>query len=368
MDPGRKLHEFYLRIVDPEASGSLVSLARGFLWPLSLVYGGVVWIRNALYYQGYLSSQRAALPVISVGNIMTGGTGKTPFCAWLAAFLRSDGLQPAILSRGYGRDEATGVDDENRMLSSVAPEVPIVVNPDRVEGAERARTSTGANVVVLDDGFQHRRLARDMDIVLVDALMPFGGGHLLPRGLLREPPGELARADVIVITRSDLVSREELRDMRLRIGEFAPETPVACAAHRPSSLQKLLPGGGREQEPLDRLADGRWGAFCGIGNPRAFRDTLLDMETELALFRPFPDHHGYDTGELRELMGEAQKTGCDALVTTEKDAGKLSPLLQSLPQVPVYVLAVGMEITENENGLKDLLRERIADRGRGRSC
>lgn len=367
MDLGQKLHTFYLRVVDSEASGSAVSVARGLLWPLSLLYSGVVRIRNALYHRGYLSSQRAALPVISVGNITAGGTGKTPFCAWLAAFLQSEGLQPAILSRGYGHDEATGVDDENRMLSSAAPDVPIVINPDRVEGAATARAHAGADVAVLDDGFQHRRLARDVDIVLVDALLPFGGGHLLPRGLLREPPEGLARADVVVITRSDLVSREKLREMCSRIGEFAPDTPVAFAAHRPESLQKLRPGGGREQEPLDTLMDGRWGAFCGIGNPRGFRETLRETGTDVALFRPFPDHHSYEADELQELMDDAGQAGCDALVTTEKDAGKLLPLLQSLRQVPVYVLTVEMQITENEERLKALLRERITSRADGRS-
>ena len=360
-----RMHSFYMRVVDPEERGAGLAFVRGLLLPTSLLYGGISWVRNYLYDAGYLSASRAELPVISVGNITAGGTGKTPFCAWLVGFLQDEGKEPAILSRGYGHDEETGLDDENRLLSSRAPDVPIVVNPDRVEGAATARRHAGADVAVLDDGFQHRRLARDLDIVLVDALLPFGGGHMLPRGILREPLSGLGRADVVVLTRSDMVDRDRLGEIRSRLAELAPDAPVACAAHRPAGLSRLLPGGGRQKENLEELESGPWGAFCGIGNPRGFRGTLEELGADVRSFRAFPDHYRYEADTLRGLMEEGRAQGCERLVTTEKDAGKVSPLLQSLPQTPVYVLQVEMQVTENRGAIEDAVRECVAGGGAG---
>ena len=288
------------------------------------------------------------LPVISVGNITAGGTGKTPFVAWLARFLILNKRRPVVLSRGYGRDEATGIDDENRMLGSMAPEAPVIVNPDRVQGAATARETTDGDVLILDDGFQHRQIARDLDIVLLDAMFPFGGGSQLPLGYLREPIKGIARADLIVLTRTDLVPTDRVERLKERLAEFFDEQEIVCAVHRPEGLRRLEPAGddGRELD-LDRLRSGRWAAFCGIGNPESFRETLRELGATIESFAPYADHHHYRRADLKGLMDEAVAAGCGGLVTTEKDAAKVERFVDADDPLPVLALRVKMDFAEN---------------------
>ena len=343
-------------MVDPGERGLALGLCRALLSTAATGYGLAVRARNACYNRGWRAVHRAGVPVISIGNITAGGTGKTPFAAWLVGRLKDWELNPAILSRGYGRDSGSGLDDENRMLSALAPDAPIVVGPDRVRGAARAVGECAAGVLVLDDGFQHRRLARDLDIVLVDALAPLGGVHLLPRGLLREPLSSFRRADVIVITRSDLVPRAALQGIKKELRKFAPRVDVALAAHGATGLLRLFDmGQDAEPMPLEALKKGRWAAFCGVGNPEAFRITLERLGAELTQFSAFPDHYRYRPSELSELLGQAAQAGCRGLVTTEKDAIKVERTLRGEPPVPVLALQVRMEIVEG----RDMLEERI---------
>lgn len=237
------------------------------------LFGLIVDLRGALYERGWLPAERVEVPVISIGNLSAGGTGKTPFTIWLAEELLSRGRRPGVVSRGYRSGE--GENDESRMLAGRLPSVERIENPERAAGA-RDLIARGADVILLDDGFQHRRLRRDLDLVLIDATRPWGlpsesEGRapvraLLPRGLLREKPPALARADALVITRSDQVPAETLAELEASLIEQAPGPAILHAVHRPRRLRDV-DGGSHELEELDgREVD----LASGIGNPDAF--------------------------------------------------------------------------------------------------
>lgn len=292
-----------------------------------LLYEAVVRLRNARYDHPS-AVRRASLPVISVGNITVGGTGKTPVVEWIARRLLDDGHRPAIVSRGYGGTAGRGpllvssgtgplcqperCGDEPYQLATTLPGVPIVVGSDRPAGAEEARRR-GADVVVLDDGFQHRRLARDLDIVLLDAGSPFGNGLLLPAGPLREPLDGLRRADLFLITRSERTAEHPLVEQQVR--QYNRDAPLLRAGHRRVGFVS------RGGEPVP--APGRAVAFCGIGNPESFRADLLAEGIEIVEFLPFPDHHAYGRDDLQRIVQAAEPQGA-ATITTEKDLARLS--------------------------------------------
>ena len=349
-----KLVSCHRRIVDPDCRGPLLALARTVLAPLGGLYGMVTSFRNAAYGRGWIDQFHADVPVISVGNITAGGTGKTPFTIRLASMLLDKGRRPAVLSRGYGGGEDSGVDDENDLIRDALPGVPLIINPDRCQGARRATTRHGADVLVMDDGFQHRRLARDLDIVLLDALQPFGGGSLLPRGLLREPLSGLERADILVLTRSDKVDRERLDKIKKRVELRIGEKPVLEARHQPVRLVRTTPDG-EEALDLKPLKEGRWAGVCAIGNPRAFRLTLRELGVDLVSFDAFPDHHHYTRNDAEELRARARGAGACGIVGTAKDAKKLAPLWPSDSSVPFHYLAIELRLSSGA----DLLSNRI---------
>jgi tetraacyldisaccharide 4'-kinase len=288
----------------------------------ALAYDGVTRLRNR-HYDNPRNRRRVELPVISVGNITVGGTGKTPMVAWLAQRILDDGLRPAVVSRGYGDQAGRGPllvsrgegplvgpeisGDEPHLLASSNPGLLVVVGSDRVAGAGLAR-ELGAQVVLLDDGFQHRRLERDLDIVLLDASNPFGNYRMLPAGLLRESVRGLSRADVVVITRSGPDESFHLIERVIR--NFAPEALLLRAGHRALGFHDA---GGRPVETPARAV-----AFCGIGNPARFRADLVRAGVEVVEFRSFRDHRRYEAAELRELAALAGSRDLP-LVTTEKD-------------------------------------------------
>ncbi len=352
------LFRLHRAVIDPARGGPLLALLRGALLIASAGYGAAVRARNALYRCGCKRSEHPGVPVVSVGNVTAGGTGKTPLVAWLARLLVIRRMRPAILSRGYGRHEGLGLDDENAMLARMAPDVPVVVDPDRLRGARTARREHGADALILDDGFQHRRIARDLDVVLVDALHPFGAGHLLPRGLLREPLGALRRADLLLVTRADLVEPRRLDQIKERLRELAPDAPLACCRTVPAGLRPL--GGGPELPP-EELGEGRWAAFCGIGNPEGFRRTL-----ERAGWRPggltvFSDHERYSGPQVCELLEAAARAGCERVVTTEKDAVKVAPLLEGAAGPPLYALRMELDFTEGSKLLTGAVLEAVGE-------
>ncbi len=352
MDTKEWICHIHRRLTDPEDRSVVVIVLRVLLWPLAAVYGGVAALRNVFYETGLKRIEEADVPVISVGNITVGGTGKTPFVVLLCERLMEQDVQPVVLSRGYGADSSSGVDDENDMLKSLLPEVPLVVNPDRAEGARTAVREHDADVLVMDDGFQHRRLARDCDIVLVDALDPFGNGFAVPLGSLREPISGLSRADVIVLTHVDQVPEERLQSIRMRVKQYTDSVPIATAQHTPVSFYEVGSQAGEEATVEDMGGEmDLWGAFCGIGNPEAFLRTLENLELRIKFFRAFPDHHAYTDGDLEQLGDRTREEGGRRLLTTEKDAAKIQRLTDQDREVPIWALRVRMTIATGKSDL-----------------
>ncbi len=227
------------------------------------------------------------------------------------------------------------------MLARLA-DAPVVVDPDRVRGAARAVAEHGADVLIMDDGFQHRRLARDLDVVLIDALWPFGAGHMMPRGLLREPLEGLTRADFIVLTRANLVEEEDLEALKERLTELAPHAPVAVCR---TVMHGLRPMGRAEQSDPAELQRACWAACCGIGNPEGFLRTLEEAGCGLGAVDIFPDHQPYTAAQVQGVADRARASGCRGVITTEKDAVKIEPLLRELDgrPPPFYALQIDMD-------------------------
>jgi tetraacyldisaccharide 4'-kinase len=342
------------------------------LAPLGMLYGAVTRARLRLYRSGILKTENVGAPVVSVGNLTAGGTGKTPLVEWAARSLAGEGLRACVLTRGYGRaDEGRRVvaSDGARVLAEVAecgdePRLlaekllgvaSVVCDRDRVAAAVWARAELGAEVFVLDDGFQHLRLARDLDIVTVDATAPWGGGHMLPRGLLREPVGALARADCVVITRSDLAP--ELESLRAGVARLT-RARVFVSRVRTRGMRRI---GGADEEGARAsvesvVAAGPVAAFCAVGNPRAFFEQLRREGFDLRHTHPFPDHHAYTRAEVETFARESESKGARALLTTAKDAVKLREHAFTLP---CYVVEIELEFDE-EDTLRGLIKEAIS--------
>jgi tetraacyldisaccharide 4'-kinase len=294
-----------------------------------LAFRAAVLVRRTLYDRGWLRCRRVGVPLISVGNLSTGGTGKTPFCAWLVRELAARGLRPGLLSRGY-RAPRGGRNDEALLLERACPSVPHVQDPDRVRGA-LALVRDGVDAIVLDDGFQHRRLARDLDVVLVDATRPWGlppprdGSRrehepmcaLLPRGFLREPRSSLARADAIVLTRTEQVDPAVLLALERELERNASGRPIVHASHR---ARRVVDERGSIFEP-SALAGREVDLVSAIGNPEAFENSVRATGAIVREHRVFPDHHDYAREDLDGLGASGR-----ALVTTTKDAVKLERL------------------------------------------
>jgi len=336
-------------IVDPQSYRTLVSgQVRGFwpgmqrcgLWTISFPYRWGMGLRNRLYELGWRQTIRAAVPVVSVGNLTLGGTGKTPCVEYVARYYRERDLQVAILSRGYQPSGNTGSrNDEALVLEQNLPDVPHLQGADRAALAQLAVAELESEVLILDDGFQHRRLARDLDIVLLDATEPWGYGHYFPRGLLREGPASLRRADAIVLTRCDQVAVVERGRLRRDAQRHAPQATLVESVHRP--LDWIDADG--HSVPLEQLQARPVSAFCGLGNPEAFRRSLTALGMAPLDFRTFPDHHAYTRTDVQDLHAWARKQPADAvLATTQKDLVKLR--LTQLGGKELWALRIGLHL------------------------
>ncbi len=344
----------FRQLVDGSRRGPAAAVARAGLAALAAPYAAAVRLRNLAYDRGLLAVHAAPVPVVSVGNLTLGGTGKTPLVAWVARCASAAGCTPAIVSRGYGAAPGQ-TSDEAAELALVLPGVPHLADRDRVAAASAA-ASAGADVVVLDDGFQHRRLARTLDIVAIDATDPFGCGHLFPRGLLREPLAGIARAQAAVLTRADAVAadrRRAIREILLEAAGGAGPHAWAEAVHEP---HRLRTSAGREHA-LDAVRGRRVAAFCGIGNPEAFRRTLAGLGPDLVEFRAFPDHHAYDAADAADLGARARASQAEFVVTTLKDLVKLPH--ETLGGVPLVAVEITLRLVAGAAELEHLVRTAI---------
>ncbi|MGC8638909.1 MAG: tetraacyldisaccharide 4'-kinase [Isosphaeraceae bacterium] len=344
----------FLRLIRGQTRGPLAGLARCGLGVAASGYGLAIRARNLGYERGWKRACRAAVPVISVGNITLGGTGKTPMVEWLARWFRRRGVRVTIISRGYGR--AGGLNDEGLVLEENLADVPHLQDPDRVRLASIAALELETELIVLDDGFQHRRLARDLDLVMLDALDPFGLDRLFPRGLLREPKSSLRRAGVVVLSRADLLDPAARHDIRIQVQKLAPGVPFVECRHAPVDL---IDGEGQEH-PLVELAGKQVAAFCGIGNPEGFRRTLEPLCQHVLDLKVFPDHHSYNAADVHALASWAAGLGANLALTTQKDLVKLRAA--PLGPVPLRGLRIGLEITDGLPALEGLLEPLVPGR------
>lgn len=322
--------ETFLEIVGGKRKGFGTALLRLFLRLLSFGYGGAVSLRNFLFDCRFKRIERLGVPVVSVGNLTMGGTGKTPMVSALLRYALTRGKKPAVLSRGYRasnyREEETEnpfrrQNDEAAELAVEFPDVPHYLFPNRVRaGKALLRDYPKTDLVVLDDGFQHRRLARDFDIVLIDALDPFGGG-IFPAGFLREPVSGLRRADAVILTRADLVSKERREEVAERVNRFAPQAVWAETVPVPFSLYRFTPSGWETASFETVTKAEEWLPFCGLGNPLGFYRMLEQKGVKIREGVSLPDHVSPDKRALARL--EQESRGCTGFLTTMKDLVKL---------------------------------------------
>lgn len=318
---------------------------------MAWTYGRGVALRNYLYDKGILDVHDLGVRTISVGNITLGGTGKTPLVAYIASELANRGEKVCILTRGYRREDeskrvlvsdgekvladfATAGDEPVELATKLLGKAIVIADADRVGAAEWARRKFGVTAFVLDDGFQHRKVKRDLDFVCIDATDPFGGGKLMPAGSLREPVGNLARADMVVITRVEQAAN--ILDLGSQLSDVAPDAAVIECQ---TKLVQLEPLGNKDRpsDPQDLFA------FCGLGNPDNFFNFLRHIGLNVLGTRAFPDHHRYTRADVDALEASAHLAGAGALVTTAKDAVKFDARQFSLP---CFVAEIAVELSE----------------------
>ena len=336
------------------------------LSPLSALYSAAVRTRLAAYQRGLLSTSRLPKPVISIGNLTVGGTGKTPLVEWVCRALAAD-RKICVLSRGYGREKSKRrvVVSDGASVLATEPEAgdeplllarnlvgvaAVISDANRFSAGLWAVENLGADVFVLDDGFQHLQLERDLNVLVIDATDPWGGGHLLPTGRLREPLSGMARADCIVITRADRAPN--LSSLKEEIAELTSGRPVFSSIMNVRGLKSLAGEivGQKLSEPI--------AAFCGIGNPESFFTQLRAEGLTVARTERFPDHHRYNQTDIDKIIKNGTSAGAKALITTAKDSVKLTGL--QIP-MPCYVLDIDIQLN-NDDEFRTLLNRAIGNK------
>lgn len=339
------------RVITEQEKGPHLQFIRWVLWIFSVIYGALVTWRNDWYKKRIFQPFQFSFPIISVGNLTVGGVGKTPLVEFIARYYSQElHLHPAILMRGY-MDHAAMKSDEAEMLREHLPNIPILVGANRIQQAEIFLQSHQADVFILDDGFQHRRLKRDLDIVVIDSTNPFGNGYLLPRGILREPLNELKRADLIILTKTDLVS--DVTATINQIKHINAVAPVIQTIHQPTGLRDLRC---QKMHPLTHIRQQTIASCSAIGNPVAFEKMLAIQQATLCKAFPFPDHYTYERKDILLISDFCKNNQITSLITTDKDAGKLSPFL-SLIDSSIDVLSMCIEIKFKEG--RDIFCDRI---------
>jgi tetraacyldisaccharide 4'-kinase len=344
--------------------------AASLIFPsLSALYSAATQARLAAYRRGIFPVAKLDNPVVSVGNITTGGTGKSPLVEYVCRAVAREGKRVCILTRGYGRAYpsvqvivsdgskvlagAADAGDEPLMLANSLKGIAAVIsNSDRLSAGMWAIENLGSEVFVLDDGFQHLRLFRDLNIVIVDATNPWGGNHLLPSGRLREPLSGLARADCVVITRSEQC--DDLAPLKADIESLSCGRPIIVSRMKTLRLRRIdglevrlaghMHSDGAKDKPISVAEP--VGAFCGVGNPQSFFNHLRRERYELAFTRAFPDHHNYTQTDLDSLTNQSAAHGAKSLITSAKDSVKLSSFLL---EIPCFVLDIAISIDEEES-------------------
>ncbi len=347
--------QYYRQVISGQRRDSAAAILRFLLSTAAVPYSAAVRVRNFLYERGVLKSRRSQAAVISIGNITAGGTGKTPLVIWLYYFLRGKNINSAILTRGYKTGTSDIQTDEPALLAANCPDAKIIVNPDRLSGAKNAVNTFGSKVLILDDGFQHRRLARNLDIVTIDATQPFGYGKILPAGLLREPMNCLRRADAVVITHCENIADERIEKIESTIRKIKPDITISRSIHQPVVIQYK---DGNEQ-PAEKLQNKKVYAFCGIANPQSFIRLIENLGAKPTGTKFFNDHHYYSRSDLDQICRTAESLSSEIVLTTEKDWTKIAGF-ETPASLPLAYLKIQIQFTSGKGQFIDLIEKLLA--------
>jgi tetraacyldisaccharide 4'-kinase len=349
-------------LVSGASKGLVAVFLRLLLWVASQGYSTIIGLRNFLYSKAWLKIYRSNAVVISIGNITVGGTGKTPLVIWLCKKvtknlkLKTQNYSCAVLTRGY-KTEKGNVSDEVAVLAESYPQAKVVVNPDRVAGAAEAVAKFSASVLIMDDGFQHRRLHRGADIVTIDAMCPFGYGKMLPAGLLREPVTSLRRADAVVITRCDQISESELSQIQKKLQLINPDMLIARSIHSAVCAKST----DNKQISPEELKNKKIFAFCGIGNPDAFLGTVKRLGCDLVGSKIYDDHHHYTDNDIADIYEEAGRSKADLILTTQKDWFSTQYAISNTQyEIPFAYLAIELKFIAGEDKITKLIEDALA--------
>ena len=349
-----QLQQEYLKIISGQKKGTCAACIKILLTIISAGYIVIINLRNFLYSKGLLKTHKTEAVVISIGNITAGGTGKTPLVIWLCDFLRENNIEPAVLTRGYktGRKES-GIDEPAVILQN-CPKIKVIVNPNRATGARLAIEKFGSKVLIIDDGFQHRRLARDIDIVTIDATEPFGCGKLLPAGVLREPVSSLKRADAVVLTHCCLQSSQQIEEIENQIRRENSGLIIAKTIHQPISI--IFRDG--KEAPTEYLAGKRVFTFCGIGNPEGFFKTVENIGAKITGRETFDDHYRYSKEDIGRICKRAADLQAELIITTEKDWTKIT-CLNIKENINIGYMKIKIHFIEGLEQLTDLIEKAV---------
>ena len=357
---------------------------RSFLSMFSKVYGGSVKLRRNFYKKAVFQSKRLPCPIISIGNITVGGTGKTPMTIYVAQVVKQLGYKVAIISRGYkGKSERVGgivsdgrvllmtpeiAGDEPYMMAKRLKDVPVIVGKNRFKAGWLAVRKFNPDVIVLDDGFQHLKLQRDLDLVLLDCRKPFGNGHLLPRGVMREPVSALLCADAIILTKSDTVNNNETSSLPKKLRSYERNKPVYRTFHHPF-VYKIINGEKKifetnMQEALRQNSGCIKGrtvfAFSGLADNHSFQQTVKSFKCNLSGFMEFSDHHQYSKRDLDEILSAAKKSMSECIITTEKDYVRIAHKIDWSDDL--FVIGIEIDFGADKKRFNSYIKDWIKNR------
>lgn len=363
MDNPISIKERYLAIINNEWQGILPGIIKIFFFILSCLYRIVLSCRSKCYNAGILKSTKLSVPVISVGNITLGGVGKTPFVELIAKYLKTKNKKVAILSRGYGakkrkNNSSTKIieyNDEHLVLSENLEGVPNIINSNRALGGKIAIEKHNVDCLLLDDGFQHLKLKRSLDIVIINSLNPFGFENVIPRGFLREPLKNIERANLFIITHTNLCTPDEIDLIRNRLKSINNRVPIIESIHHPLQIEEL---GSETTEDVSWLSGKKIYSLSAIGCPESFSKSLIKLEAVIVKSRIFPDHHLYTNEELENVINEAKQLGVDTIITTQKDKVKMVKTLNKrdkTSKIPIKVLKIEAKVVRNMEAFEKLL-------------
>ncbi len=375
---------FFQLVHGQETHGIFLTMIIAILYVFSFIYGHLVNVKLAGYKVGIFKRKKLGCYVISLGNITVGGTGKTPTAQRLARDIRDMGYRVVILNRGYrakwkgevgivsdGKTlqmDAAQAGDEAFMLAKHLPNVPVLIGPERAVTGEYAINHFGAEVAILDDGYQHWQLERDMDIVLIDAVNVFGNNYMLPRGTLREPISHMERADVCLLTKVDQAAPGSNRYIRDTIQKYNSHALIVESIHQPRCFIELADWYENMAAPginISEMKGKKVMAVSAIGNPASFEQTLSDIGAVIIESLRFPDHHDYTPEEMADVVDQAMRQGAEAIVITEKDAVKVPDvpreIMRSESPVPIYVVSVEVTFQSGDEEFKSMLERNLEE-------